>query len=194
VTWVQDVSDVTTRVSAGWKVQGLDDQGNNTTTDATVLVVDAPLEAQYGTRGVSISTELQAAADAEDVASRILGRATPDGWRATGLAIDDDDMTSDSDAIELMLNLLDGTSRIGAPLIIEGLPEWSPGGAAAGTYLEGGTYSYVAGRWVLDLTVSVATGLGMSAAWDELDPTWTWDQWEPTITWNDLRGVSAPAP
>jgi hypothetical protein len=45
---------------------------------------------------------------------------------------------------------------------------------------------------VLDLTVSAATGLGQSAAWDELDPAWIWDDWSPEITWNDLRGVAAP--
>ena len=60
-------------------------------------------------------------------------------------------------------------------------------------YLEGGTYRYRGGRWVLELTVSVAgSGLGRSAEWDELDPTWTWNQWEPSLTWNDLRGVAAP--
>jgi hypothetical protein len=61
----------------------------------------------------------------------------------------------------------------------------------AGVYLEGGTYRFVGGRWVVELLVSSASGLGQSAQWDQLDPTWTWDQWDPAITWNDLRGVAA---
>jgi hypothetical protein len=191
VQWVQDVSDVVTRVSVTWKVQGLDNEGNPTTSDATELVVDSTLETTHGTRGVSVSTQLQAAADAEDVAQRIIGRTSPASWRASGLSIDDDDVTGDAKGVALMLDFLDGTSRIGAPVVIGDLPLWSPAGNVAGVYLEGGTYRYVGGRWVLDLGVSAAEGLGASAAWDELDPLWTWDQWSPAISWNDLRGVSA---
>jgi hypothetical protein len=192
VQWIQDVSDVITRAAVTWKLQGVDDDGLPTTTDVTEHVVDAPLEELYGTRRLSVSTQLQAAEDAQDVAQRVLGRATPSGWRASGLTIDDDDVSGDETGIALLLNLLDGTSRIGAPIVIADLPNWSPAGSAAGVYLEGGTYRYVGGRWVLELTVSVSTGLGTSASWDENDPAWSWDQWAADITWNDLRGVAGP--
>lgn len=193
VTWVQDVSDVITRTSVSWKVQGVDDEGNPTTTEATERAIDATLETRYGTRNASVSTQLQAAADAQEVASKVLARATPQGWRATGIAIDDDDVTGNAEGVALMLDLLDGTSRIGAPITIGDLPDWSPAGASAGVYLEGGTYRYVGGRWVLELVVSAAgSGLGESAQWDQLDPAWTWNEWEPAMTWNDLRGVGAP--
>lgn len=191
VTWVQDVSDVMTRVSVGWLVQGVDGDGLPTTTAATELVVDAALEAQYGTRGASISTQLQAATDAQDVAQRVLARSSPSGWRADGLTIDDDDVEGTPEGIALLLDLLDGTSRIGAPIVLGELPNWTPAGTDVGVYLEGGTYRYVGGRWVLELLVSSAGGLGQSAAWDELDPAWTWDQWSPDLSWNDLRGVAA---
>jgi hypothetical protein len=119
-------------------------------------------------------------------------RSQPDTWRASGLTIDDDDVAPTVDGVDLMLALLDGTSRIGAPIVLGDLPEWTPAGATVGVYLEGGTYRYVGGRWVLELGVSASTGLGESAAWDELDPSWQWDQWSPEITWDDLRGVAAP--
>lgn len=193
VTWVQDVSDVITRTSVSWKVQGVDEEGNPTTTEATERAIDATLETRYGTRNASVSTQLQAAADAQEVASKVLARATPSGWRATGIAIDDDDVTGNAEGVGLVLDLLDGTSRIGAPITIGDLPEWSPAGASAGVYLEGGSYSFIGGRWVLELVVSAAgSGLGESAQWDQLDPAWTWDQWDTALTWNDLRGVSAP--
>jgi len=192
VTWLQSVSDVVTRVAVGWKVQGVDDTGLPMITDATVQQVDGPLEVLYGTRRVSVSTELQAAEDATEVAARILARTSPADWRAEGLTIDDEDVLPDEAGVAMMLNLLDGTSRIGAPVVLNDLPGWSPGGTVAGVYLEGGTYRFVGGRWVLELLVSAAAGLGQSAQWDQLGPTWTWNQWEPSLTWNDLRGVAAP--
>jgi hypothetical protein len=192
VTWTQTVADVVTRVAVGWLVQGVDDEGLPTTTDATVQVVDAELETSYGTRRVQVSTQLQAEDDARDVAGRILGRTSATDWRADGLTLDDDEIPAGEVGVALLLDMLDGTSRIGAPVVLGDLPPWSPAGASAGVYLEGGTYRFVSGRWVLDLTVSAATGLGQSAAWDELDPAWIWDDWSPEITWNDLRGVAAP--
>lgn len=191
VTWVQDVADLVTRAQVGWLLQGVDDKGKPTTTQVNEVLIDVALEAQHGVRAVSLSTQLQAAPDAADVAQRILSRSSPDGWRADGLTVDDDDVDPGPAGVALVLDLLDGTSRIGAPLVLGDLPFWSPAGADAAVYLEGGTYTFTGGRWVLALTVSAGAGLGGSAAWDELDPAWTWDQWDPALTWNDLRGVAA---
>ena len=192
VSWVQSVADIATRVNVTWKLQGVDDEGLNTTTDVTERVIDAALEQQYGTRGVSVSTELQSATDAEDVAQRVLTRTSADSWRANGLTLDDEDLNATEEDVSLMLGLLDGTSRIGAPMVIGELPSWAPAGATAGVYLEGGTYRYVGGRWVLEMIVSSGNaGLGESAQWDTLDSDWQWDQWDSSITWNDLRGVAA---
>lgn len=192
VSWIQDVSDVVTRVAVGWQVQGVDDEGMPTTSEATYHTIDAPLEAEVGTRAVSVSTQLQAEADAIDVGARILARTSPTGWRADGLTINDDDVANTTEGISTLLYLLDGTARIGTPLVIGDLPEWSPAGSAAGVYLEGGTYTFAEGRWILELLVSAATGIGQSVTWLELDPAWMWNQWEPSISWADLRGV-APA-
>jgi hypothetical protein len=191
VEWIQDVADVVTRVEVKWKVQGVDNDGLPKPTDAVERVIDPGLEATHGTRGVSVTTQLQAAADATTVADRILSRSSPDGWRVEGLALDDEDVDPGAAGVALVLDLLDGTSRIGAPLVLGDLPYWSPAGATASVYLEGGTYRYTGGRWVLELTASAAAGIGGSVAWDELDPTWAWDQWDPALTWNDLRGVAA---
>ena len=192
VTWVQDVADVVTRVAVGWLEQGLDDDGQPKTTARTEQVVDDALETVHGTRRVAVSTQLQDGLDAADVAQRILARSDPAGWRASGLVVDDDAVIAGTQGVAFLLDLLDGTSRIGAPIVLGDLPAWSPAGASSGVYLEGGAYRFVGGRWVLDLAVSAATGLGGSAAWDDLDPTWSWDQWDPDLTWNDLRGVAAP--
>ena len=188
IQFVQDVSDVTTRAAVTWLEQTLDDQGQPGTTEHTVTVIDADLEALYGTRRVSVTTELQASADALDVANRLMARLTESGWRASGFTVDDDRL----DQAQQLLTLLDGTSRIGLPVRVTELPAWSPAGAELPVYLEGGRYSYDDGRWVLDLNVSSARGQGQSVTWTELDPTWRWADVDPELTWSGVYGVAGP--
>jgi hypothetical protein len=199
VEWVQDVADVTTRASVGWLEQGVDEAGLPATTDRTFQLVDGPLEATIGQRGISVGTMLQAEADAEAVATRVLARTGQLGWRANGLYIDDDTLeTGDADAVAMLLQLLDGTTRNGRALQLTDLPEWAPVADEVGMFLEGGTYTYDVGAegmtWQLDLTVSNSAGAGTSLQWDELDPTWSWAMFDPTITWNQLWGVGIAPP
>lgn len=200
VTWTQTVSDITTRASVGWLEQGVDDDGKPETTDRTYTVVDAGAEASFGQRGISVGTMLQAEADAQAVAERLLARTSQIGWRASGLHIDDDTITKQNAASALiMLELLDGTLRNGRPLRLVDLPDWSPVSHDLAVFLEGGTYAYDINAadddtiWQLDLTVSNAAGTGTSLTWNDVDPTWMWAQVDPEITWLDLYGVG-PAP
>jgi hypothetical protein len=195
VSWEQSAADVLTRASVTWKEQGTDtDTGKPTATDRTTTVIDTTLEPTYGTRAASISTELTAGPDATEVAARVLARASTAAWRATGVTLDDAWTTDTVPAdVGTLLDLLDGTRRIGAPILLAGLPgEWTPINGTVPVYLEGGTYAFSDGAWVLDLTVSNATGQGQSAGWDELPGAWTWDQWDPAVTWDQLRGAAAP--
>lgn len=188
--WTQDTQDVVTRASVTWQEQGVDDEGQPTTTERTVTVIDSALELLYGTRRLSLSTQLQDEEDALDVAARLLSRTSVSDWRASGLTLDDAELADpDADDVSRVLTLLDGTSRNGLPVSLTDLPAWAPTGPVVPVYLEGGKYAFEDGAWVLDLTVSNASAQGASAQWDDLDPTWTWDQFDPAITWNDLRGV-----
>jgi hypothetical protein len=195
VRWVQSVSDVLTRTSVTWKEQGTGEDGNPTTTERTVTQIDAALESQYGTRAASVSSELTSSGDANEVASRLLSRTHSTDWRAQGLTLDDawNDDTGPDDVVTL-LDLLDGTRRIGAAVQLADMPgEWTPITGTVPVYVEGGTYTFTDAAWSLALTVSNSAGQGQSAAWNDIPATWTWDQWDPAITWNDLRGASAPA-
>lgn len=194
ITWVQSVADITTRVAVTWLEEGLDDGGKTITTERTYTLVDADREAAWGVRAMSISTQLRAEADAADVAARILAR-TGLGWRAGGVILDDDQADTDDDdptlQVQRFLALLDGTRRNGLMLNLVDLPDWAPGAPAVNVYLEGGTYTFEDGRWVLELAVSDGTGVGASATWNELPDTaaWSWDAFDPAITWEDLRGT-----
>jgi hypothetical protein len=61
--------------------------------------------------------------------------------------------------------------------------------------VEGGSYTYRAGSWVLALTTSSATGSAAGAfPWTASEPGWRWLDYDPALTWLDLYGVTYPPP
>jgi hypothetical protein len=191
VSWVQSVSDVSTRAVVTWQEQTLDGEGHPAPTERTETAVDAAGEAELGTRRISLSTLLQDQAAARAVAERLLARTTFEDWRARSLTVDDLQLSGTEENKSLLLDLLDGTSRIGLPIQVVDLPEWAPV-SDLGAYVEGGSLDYEGGRWIVAATLSRATGQGTSATWDDLDPTWTWADFDPAITWADLNGAGVP--
>lgn len=192
VTFVNAVSDIATRTEVTWLAQVAGPPVS--TTEESVSVLNAAAELSFGTRAVKLQSLLTTAEDARVVADQLLSRLGA-SWRIEGLAITDADVTvPDAAAARTLLMLLNGVTRGGQALLLTDLPEWSPTGAVAPIYLEGGTYGFVGGGWDLDLTVSRAAGIGQNAAWDEIpnSTAWVWDAWSPALTWNDLRGVVAP--
>lgn len=190
VHWLQTSADVASRVSVTWRVQGIDQSTNlPTTSDSAVMVRDASVESIYGVRGVSVTTDLQAASDATGVAQQILERASSTAYRASGLTVDDSILTPTADLVNLVSTLLDGTARNGLPLRLTNLPWWSPPGANAAVFLEGGAYTFDHGMWDLDLTVSNATGVRNSIPWNRVPSGYRWVDMATSITWNSLRAV-----
>lgn len=210
VTWRQDTADVITVVAVTWLEQGTDDDGQPTTTERTVTVKDQDAidgtngKPKLGTRRLSVSTDLMYEADATAMANRILAQARAVAWRLDGLTIDtgvladwepadDEQSVPDPDRQITLLNLLDGTSRMGAALTLVDMPAYAPRGAVSSVYVEGGTYVYSGGYWVLQLTTTPSAGQGVSVTWAQLattHPTWRWNQLDPEITWVDLYGVT----
>ena len=190
--WQQDVGDVVTRAAIGWleQVPPNADNPSTSTLDHTHTTIDAARVLLYGKRRYGVSTQLVADADAANVAQRILNR-TQLGWRASGLTVDDS--LSEEMSPTVLLDLLDGTSRNGLLLKLTDLPTWSPVGEEVGVYLEGGTYRFDAGWWVLDLTVSNARSSGQSVTWNQPPAAWTWNAFDPSISWDELTGVGIAA-
>lgn len=187
LTWQQSVADVCSRATIDW----LDQTTTPNTTGRTVTVTSDRALRAVGERTVSLSSQLTTDTDAASIGSQLLARLDETMWRATGVVIDTGTAIDlGPDLTAQVVTLLDGTARIGRPVQITGIPEWTPSPAATTAgYIEGGTYSYIAGCWTLALNISAPNGLGASITWDQLDPTWTWDQFSPEITWDDLTGV-----
>jgi hypothetical protein len=190
VRWQVDSTDSATRVAVGWKDQSPDPVKP---VDRTVTVVDTAGEIATGQRRVAISTQLSTAADADLVAGAVLARLSAGGWRISGLTyrVEPDDPLAPAD-IALVMTVLDGTTRLGLPIMLTELPDWSPAGVGGSVplYLEGGKLTNTDGAWTLDLVVSSAKAAGAGTVqWDQLPGDWTWDQFDPSIRWDDLRGV-----
>jgi len=187
VDWAQDVADRTTQVQVTWQEQVTGPPVS--TVEHTYTLDDPTGQALAGIRRLSLSTQLTTATDAADVAGRPSAR-TPGGWHAEGLSLDDLDVDPADVHTQRLLGLLDGTTRIGQGIALGDLPSWVPDGPTLGVYTEGGTYTYSAGRWVLDLTVTNAPGQGHSVAWDDTTSKgWQWDQYDPGISWDELTGT-----
>ena len=189
VRWVQDATDASTRVAVIWKDQ---DPDPVKPTDRTETVIDAALETATGQRRVSVSTVLATQAAALVTADSLLGRLSVPGWRVSGLewrAELDDKL--DAAMLSTVMQILDGATRIGLPILLTDLPEWSPTGTRADVplYLEGGRFSSVGGAWRLELVTSSAVSQGLALAWDQLPADWSWDEFGPEISWSELAGV-----
>lgn len=199
VEWLQDTADVITVVAVTWAEQGVDDDGQPTVTDRTVTVTDTAAVATYGTRRLSVSTELVNESDATTMANRLLAQARAVAWRLSGLVLDtaanlDDSIDSLDDATRevALLDLLDGTTRMGRPVTLVDMPDYAPRGAISSVYVEGGTYSYTDDAWRLALTTTPSAGQGDSVTWAQLSttqPAWTWAQFAD-IAWQDLYGTT----
>ena len=190
VVFRQAAADITTRVALTYKEQTLNDEGLPAPTDRTITLIDPVLEAERGTRRLAVSTLLTTPGDAGEVAALLMGRLHSSSWRVAGLVwrVEDD---APPDKVAASLDLLDGTRRVGVPLILSNLPEWAPTGGVVPLLLQGGTYDYVDGRWILTLTTSSAGAQGAAIPWEDVDPAWSWNEFDPAIAWTDLVGVAA---
>jgi hypothetical protein len=189
VTFRQAVSDVTTRAVITWREQTVDDQGQPAPTDRTLTLIDAPLELALGVRRIAVSTLLTTVNAATAVGNRILARLHRQSWRVAGLTWDTALSDMDPDQVGRALDLLDGTRRLAAPVILTNLPDWSPTGPTVPLFLQGGSYRFEGGAWSLDLTTASAQSQGTSLSWSQVDPAWAWQVFAPA--WDDLYGVAA---
>jgi len=188
VAWARTVTDLITRVAVRW----LDQTTSPGTTERSVTLVDAADETTFGARGLSVGTILTTSADASTLASGLLAAHQPSpSWRTSGLAWDlaDTDDPADTETVDLAARLLDNKARLGLPIALHDLPYWTPTAAAVSLYVEGGTYLFDRGRWVLALSASPATGLGGSMSFDTFNRSVRHVDMDRGVSYLDLIGV-----
>jgi hypothetical protein len=90
------------------------------------------------------------------------------------------------------MTLLDNNSRIGLLLSLVNLPDWTPVGAVVSLFVEGGTYEYAEGRWMLALDTVPSTGTGRSITYAQMPESVRDIDMDPTVSYADLLGVGPP--
>jgi hypothetical protein len=197
VRWHQTNDDDSTEVAVTWLEQ-LTDPGppvTQTPTQRTVTALDPVAEAATGKRRISVTSQLATEAGAQATANTILARNRTPGWRISGLkwTLNPYEMLSPDD-LDVIMRMLDGTTRMGLPMVINELPGWSPiakGTDTVAVFLEGGRFTNTDGYWTLDLVVSDASSQGQAAVdWQDQPSAWQWKQYAPDIEWAELSGVT----
>jgi hypothetical protein len=198
VRFLLDMTDTVSMVNLTWREQTTDPGPPPVLrpTDRFVEVTAPETLAMIGARRLSVSTQLATEADAAAQATQWLARSSVVAWRIDGLTWD---TTGDLGPAEIsaVMQLLDGTRRNGLPITLTDLPDWA-GPMTAGQdrvalYVEGGSYDYRAGSWVLTLTTSSATGSAVgSFPWTASEPGWRWLDYDAELSWLGLYGVTYP--
>lgn len=187
VHWQLDTTDLLTRATVRWK----DQSTSPDVTERLVTTVDTAAETAYGARAISVGTLLTSTQAATELCTAVLAaHANAAAWRCTGLSVDLSLVTADDAATRhLAATLLDNNQRIGAPLTLVDLPEWTPTTAATSLFVEGGDYHYTDGRWVLALDTIPAAGTGSSISYAQLDRSIRGVDFDPAVSYTDLIGV-----
>jgi hypothetical protein len=181
---VRDVADVATRVDLTWLEQ------TTTPTERREQVVDLAAESLYGARRYGMATQLTSANEAIEVGNRVLTRLAALAWRVRDLTWDATIFPpAPGLATADLLDLLDGTVRIGRGVIVDNVDGWIDETIAG--YLDGGRYLFDGSGWTLEMVITPMIGQGASATYAELDPAWSYAQFDPTIRYCDLWGVAA---
>lgn len=193
VQWTQATDDNSTQVVAAWFEQTLDDKGNPQPTSRSVVAVDYAEETRSGRRRIGVQTQLSTSVSAQQTADLMLARVRGPSWRISGLtwALGPYDALSSAELLAT-LRLLDGTTRLGVPILLTDLPSWSPvsGDAALPLFVEGGRYVNVNGYWTIEILVSDGKSQGAAAIpWNTVPAPWIWNQFDPSVSWSELSGV-----
>lgn len=193
--WGRSASTLVTRAGVGWLDASTITAEEPDATERTVTIVDAALEAAQGVHGTGFETLLTTAAAAQALAVRVLTRSGLDQWLTDGLRIDQvwippaDPVYGDTAAT--LARLLVSHTRSACPILLDELPDWAPMPLDAGgvllAYVEGGSYTFTGGRWILDIRLSAA-GAGVPAPWQAVPPAvplWSWSNVDPAVRWAD---------
>lgn len=192
--WAQDPSQSVNLVDINWQQpDGVDDQGIPQYIAETMEISDSTVKS--GIRSMSKDTDLVDDADVRMLAAHWLAQGQTADWVVSGLRVDTgrllrhplEDIPS---RVAKTADLLDCKTRIGYRITVTGLPSWSPSGTEQSFYIEGGSYTWSAGRWQLQLTAS-SNALGGGAKFNSFPPGTKMTDFAG-LKGSDMWGVAAP--
>lgn len=186
VTIRRDTTDLATLVKVTWKDVTRNDKGEIETHDRAEYAQDPARLTAYGYRSLSISTDLDTADQARDLAEKTLARTAPGGWQIPAATWNT--ATPDSDPLSVIA-ALDSTRRIGLPIMITGVAPWVPGSPNIPVYLDGGSYTFSSGAWTLALTLTRAATTAAALTWRQMPAPAVWSRFTQ-VTWAQLSAAT----
>lgn len=145
---------------------------------ATVAATDANSITAYGTRKVSVTTDLSNSTDASDRASAVLNAQSYPRWQMGNVDVRLDDLSAgDVTSIESV--------KIGDRLIVSGLPQPSPVYSQLGV-VEGYTESFRPDQHRISFSLSDPRSSFGTAAWSSISGTKTWGAVNAARKWFDI--------
>lgn len=185
VTIKRDTTDLATLIDIRWKETTYNDKGELETHDHSETTRDAARLAEYGHRSLSISTDLDSAQQARELAERTLARTAPGGWQIPAATWHT--TTPDTNPLSVIA-ALDSTRRIGLPIMITGVATWVPGAPNIPVYLDGGSYTFSKGEWTLSLNLTRAATPANALTWRQTPAPVVWSRLN-RLTWAELSAA-----
>lgn len=186
VTIKRDTTDLATVVKISWKEVTRNDTGEIETHDHAEYAQAPARLAAYGYRSLSISTDLDSHAQAQELANKTLARTAPGGWQipaATWVTT-----LPETDPLSVIA-ALDSTRRIGLPVIITGVANWVPGSPSIPVYLDGGSYVFTKRAWTLNLNLTRAATPANALIWRQMPSQAVWSRFTQ-LKWADLSAAT----
>lgn len=172
-----------------WKEPGVNDKGEQILTDRTITIKDEDAIKRIGYRDISISTTLIDRAEAEAAASAFYRSHLPGSYTLPNLTINTRIRPHLLDR-KTLAAMLDATRRMGLPIRLTDLPKWMAVPSALTAYLDGGTYTFKNGRWLLQLGLTRTETTGQGLTWQQLPAALKWNQSQP-LTWAITSSLTA---
>lgn len=189
VTVDRDNADAASVARLTWQEPGVNEKGERTLTERTIVIKDEDAIARIGYRDISITTDLVDKKDAEAAASAFYRSHLPGSYTLPSLTVDTS-IRSELIDRKTLAAMLDATRRMGLPIRLTELPRWMAVPAALTAYLDGATYTYKKGRWVMNLCLTRSETTGQGLTWQQLPAALKWNQSQP-LTWAITSSLTA---
>jgi hypothetical protein len=178
-TWSRTLQGLINKVTVAYGIAP--EGGEQPTTSGT----NAASIAAYGTYDYSLTSELAALADAQNMVSLLLARNAYPVWLMTDLPVAIKDM-SDADTLDVLR--LDMHSLVD----LTGLPSLGTAPTTAHLWVEGWQEKLAWDMHEIELHVSGYCRTAPAPRWDDVATTWTWDTM--AISWDQAVCFGPPLP